>query len=349
MVPVMRLWFDILTPKQLLFFESMIKRLKKTNKVLCTSRNYREASELGKIRKINFVSVGKHGGDTKSGKLQASINRLSLLTKKIEHFSPDVIISFCSPEAARISHGLGIPHIAFCNAPHSEAVMKLTLPLIQKLITPSHIPKKEFSKFGISTNNIIQYKGMDEYLIVKNRPAGKKLNLRLKPTKTILFRTYESQASYAKKPVDTLGIIQRLANDFTDCNVLVLGRYIPEIKSMRKKFKENVFILDKVVDSGDILQTCDLFIGSGGTMTTEAILRGIPTISYNAVPNLDEKLLVRRNLIIRAESPQKISFAAKKLLSCDKRDIRKKSYKFLKSMEDPYKKLQSVLNDVVKS
>ena len=33
-----------------------------------------------------------------------------------------------------------------------------------------------------------------------------------------------------------------------------------------------------------------VFVGSGGTMTAESALLGIPTISYNAVPNIIEDL-----------------------------------------------------------
>ena len=37
----------------------------------------------------------------------------------------------------------------------------------------------------------------------------------------------------------------------------------------------------------------DVFvIGSGGTMTAESALLGIPTISYNAIPNIIENYLI---------------------------------------------------------
>ena len=86
--------------------------------------------------------VGKHGGAKKSDKLKASNNRTRLLMKKIQKFSPDLVISFCSPEASRVAFGLGIKHIAFSDSPHATAVMKLSLPLVQKLMTPWIIPKK---------------------------------------------------------------------------------------------------------------------------------------------------------------------------------------------------------------
>ncbi|MDH3385831.1 MAG: DUF354 domain-containing protein [Nitrosopumilus sp.] len=340
----MKIWIDILTPKQLLFFTPMIRKLEKNHKLLCTSRNYREATELNKIRKLNLIIVGKHGGTEKSEKLKASIDRMRELFTKIQKFSPDTTISFCSPEASRISFGLGIKHIAFCNAPHSEAVMKLSLPLIQKLLIPSHIPKKEFSHYGISQKNITQYHALDEYLIVKEKIVHNTLpKLNLERNKTIIFRTYEAQASYVSKNIPTIKLIQKISKEFPDCNFIVLGRYSSEIKSLKQKLGKKIIILDKVVDSGELLSLCDVFIGSGGTMTSEAALRGIPTISYDAVPNLDEKFLVRKKLVKRATSSDEIVKSTKILLKSNRNKIKQNAKSFLNSMEDPYSKLLDLL------
>ena len=49
-------------------------------------------------------------------------------------------------------------------------------------------------------------------------------------------------------------------------------------------------------DGKHLLNNTDIFIGSGGTMTAESALMGIPTISYNAVPNIIENYLVKKHL-----------------------------------------------------
>ena len=130
----MKIWIDILTPKQLLFSEPIVERLEKKHDLLCTSREYDEVSKLSKIRHFDLIFVGKHGGGDKENKLKASIERIEKLSRKIKKFKPDLVISYGSPEAARISFGLGIKHIMFCDSPHANAVMKLTLPFIQKLL-----------------------------------------------------------------------------------------------------------------------------------------------------------------------------------------------------------------------
>ena len=83
----MKIWFDILTPKQLLFFEPMVKKLRKKNRILCTSRVYSEVTNLAKIRHFNLKIVGKHGGGDTSDKLTASLDRMKALSKIVEKFS----------------------------------------------------------------------------------------------------------------------------------------------------------------------------------------------------------------------------------------------------------------------
>jgi len=340
----LKIWIDFLSPKQLLFFEPLIKKLNKKHKLLCTTRDYREAKELARIRKLNVIIVGRHGGADKADKLLANIERMNSLFSLLQKFKPELTLSFCTPDASRMSFGLGIKHIAFSNSPHHEKVMKLTVPLVDKLLIPKHIQKKEFTKYGIFSKDIIQYNSLDEYLIVKGKTFHNtvpKLNFEKK--KTILFRTHESQAAYPSRKIDTIGITKKMAKEFPDFNIVVLGRYYDEIKLLKRRLGKRIIVLDQVVDSGEILSLCDVFVGSGGTMTTEAVLRGVPTLSYNGVPNLDEKYLVRLGMLPRAETLPKIIQLTHKLLNSDREKLELKAKKFLDSMEDPYSKLFEIV------
>lgn len=319
----------------------MIRKLQKNNKLLCTSRNYREVVELAKIRGINLVFVGKHGGSDKISKLNASITRMHLLLSKVKKFNPELTVSFCSPEASRIAYGVGVKHIAFCDSPHAEAVMRLSLPIIQFLLIPWIIPKKEFTKFGISEEKISQYKAIDASVIVKERAKNDlKYNSLLKKRKTILIRPEESEASYIFDNENRITrIIRETIKEFPNHNIVVLGRYLPQISKLKHEFGNKVIVLSKVVDGKSLLKFVDVFIGSGGTMTAEAALMGIPTISYHAVPNYIEKYLVKNGLVKREENPQKIVVLIKKILRTDNKLSKTKAKKILSTMEDPFSKL----------
>ena len=83
-------------------------------------------------------------------------------------------------------------------------------------------------------------------------------------------------------------------------------------------------------------------------MTSEAVLRGIPTISYNAIPNDDERYLVKKGLVKRAKNNSEIIELTTKFLKSGNNSTRKKAKQFLSTMEDPYIKLEKVLSSLKK-
>ena len=342
----LKIWIDILTPKQLLFSEPIVDRLKGKHDLLCTSREYDEVSKLSKIRHFDLIFIGKHGGGDKKSKLNASIERIEKLSKRIKKFEPDLVISYGSPEAARISFGLGIKHIMFCDSPHADAVMRLTLPLIQKLLIPYVISKKEFSKYGINEKNIIQYKAIDAVVTMK-RKIDKNINSPFKNNnkKNILIRVEEEEASYTSKSSKIIPIIQKIAKDYENENIIVLGRYAEQIKNLQKVIGNKVKIIKMSFDGKHLLNNTDIFIGSGGTMTAESALMGVPTISYNAVPNIVENFLVKKYLVKRETNPDKISNHMKKVFKLKKMQNQKKAEKIVKEMEDPIEKLIKVIKN----
>ncbi|MDC0041294.1 DUF354 domain-containing protein [Candidatus Nitrosopelagicus sp.] len=342
----MKIWFDILTPKQYLFFEYFIQKLRKQYKIVCTSRKYEQVNGIEKFGSINSVIVGKHGGKNNVNKLLASLDRSRLLTKKIEKWSPNLLISFCSPEASRVAYGLGIPHIAFSDSPHAKAVMRLSLPYTTKLLTPWIIPKKDFDGFGIDYKNIIRYRAIDAGVIIKNYKKNKQK--KSNGEKIILIRPEESEAAYITKKNKTIQIIKKIVKEFPNEQKVVLARYKDQSKSLKKIFGDNIFLLSKPVNGKELLNNVDCFIGSGGTMTAESGLLGIPTISLNAVPNRIEDYLVKKRIIVRSENPGRISREIYQSLN-DQQIIKKKkenAKKIVASFEDPYQILLKTMKSL---
>ena len=323
----------------------MIKRLKKNHSVLCTSRKYSQVTELAKIRKQKLVIIGKHGGAKKYDKLNASLSRSKLLVKKITKFSPDITLSFCSPEAARISYGLGIKHICFSDSPHAENVMRLVVPLVQKLLIPWIIPKKKFTKFGIDQNNIIQYKAIDAATISKRKIKNIKKTV---GKRIILIRLEEDEASYSLKKRPIIPIVKEILKEFSGQEIVIMTRYATQKKYLQQIFQKKIKILSTVVDSKLLLYNTDIFIGSGGTMTAESALLGIPTISYDAVPNIIEDYLVRKKLVMREINPKKMVSVMKKVFKSSNSRRKNRAKKMMSSMEDPYPILLKTMKSILK-
>ena len=80
-------------------------------------------------------------------------------------------------------------------------------------------------------------------------------------------------------------------------------------------------------------------------MTAESALMGIPTISYNAVPNIIENFLVKKSLIKRETNPNNISKYIKKIFDSNKNESLKRAEKIRAQMEDPIQKLIQVIKE----
>jgi len=78
-------------------------------------------------------------------------------------------------------------------------------------------------------------------------------------------------------------------------------------------------------------------------MTAESALLGIPTISYNAVPNIIESYLVKKFLVKRETNPVKICNYIKKNFTASNREHQKRVKKIIDKMEDPIQKLTNVI------
>jgi predicted glycosyltransferase len=306
---------DILTPKQSMFFARLSENLEKRgHQIFRTTRKYREVLQTLKLKGINALVVGEHGGKTLIDKLKASAQRTLKLISIFEEIKPDVSVSFSSPEMARVSYGLKVPHLCINDSPHAEAVAKLTIPLSERLFTPKIIPKKAWTKYGISRKNIVQYNALDPWVWLKDfKPnPGILKELGLDESKPILtFRTEETFAAYllgiVEKETLLIPLIRRILKMGENFQIVVLPRYDEQIDALREAFKDKIVICDSVVDGSSLLYYSSVFVGAGGTMTAEAALLGIPTFSCYPGENLIiEQYLIRKKLITRETDPERM-------------------------------------------
>lgn len=340
-----------------MFFKPAVDSLyEKGHELFCTTREYREAVELARIKNMHLEIVGRHGGANKYDKLQASTCRISKLAQKIRKFDPNLAISFSSPECARVAYGLGIRHIGFNDSPHAEAVTKLTIPLLSHLYCPWVIPRSAWVLRGISKKAITTYKALDPAAWLKRNQVrtsvSPDLNRKLSPDKkNILIRLEELKASYIadKKLVNRISIIDNVINRlFQSVNILILCRYADQVSEIRKRYKHKAHVLQDVIDGTSLISLVDIFVGAGGTMTTEAALLGKPTISISPFRFYVEKYLVRSGLAQRASNSTDLLRLLNKMIADNNFEIRQKKIakSILDKMEDPITKLMSYVNQI---
>ena len=351
----MKVWIEVLTPKQALFFEPLYRALRQRgHDALITTRVYREAEQTLKLKKLRFSVVGTHGGGTAFGKLTASAERVTKLANLIQKWKPNLAVSFSSVEASRVAFGLGIPHVAANDSPHSWMVARLTIPLTTFLCCPWIIGRSVWEEFGGPMRKIVLYRALDPAAWLKrHHPNGEVLRqLDLKRDRPIVvFRTEEAFASYLmgkasdKEPV-VAPIIDELLRRGLDCQVVVSTRYGMQAPVIRKRFGEKITVVDRIVDATSLLSFSSAFVGSGGTMTVEAALLGVPSISCFPGPKpLYIQYLERLGLVETIRSPREISTRVHRMLTDPEafENQRRSGKQLLAKMEDPVAKILSTV------
>jgi len=355
----MRILIDILTPKQCMLFAKLSERLRSEgHQVFEITRDYREVNQLMKMKGIEARIVGKHGGKSLTGKLEASAQRTFELASIVAELKPDVAVSFSSPEISRVAFGLGIPHVCVNDSPHSEAVARLTLPLATRLLTPRLIPKRVWIKFGIEPDRIVQYNAIDPWAWLKDfKPDAAILKLLgLEKSRPIVtFRTEEAFASYllgkVSKAPTWMPLLEKLLESSVDLQVVIVPRYEAQVALLTQTLGTRAIVCKSTIDSPSLLAYTSVFVGAGGTMTAEAALLGIPTFScYPDTPYLVEKYLIRKGLVVRETDWAKLR--TKVLRTIERIDWVKKSQetkarRLTSPFEDPVEVIVNTIDKVL--
>ena len=318
--------------------------------VVYTTRRYYESDKVLKLFGINAIRMGRFG-ETLYEKVLFSSQRLRLYVKFLNHVKPDFVASVGSPEAARAAFGLGIPHLMISDTPHAEAVARLSVPLSTKLFTPWIIPKTAWSRYGMREEDIIQYRAIDQVAWMEDY-IKKRKSSRGSTSPILVYRPEEFKAAHAfvQKPV-SLEIVSRLLASIEERHdirpqVIVLARY--GYSSAIKEKLGDVRIPRGAIDGAQLLTTASLFIsGGGGTMTGEAALLGVPTLSVSAFENYVENFLIRKGLVFKSASFYEIVDFAHLALTFDQTlltRLMKGASRVLSEMIDPTRKIATSIS-----
>jgi hypothetical protein len=349
----LKVWIDFLTPKQLRFTQYLSSYLEQEGyEVFHTTRHYAEVEKLCSNIRLPTEFVGSYGGALLNEKLEHSADRILRLGSLVNEKRPDIALSFGSPECARVAFGFGIPHICICDSPHADKVARLTIPLSAALATPWIIPKASWIRFGISTAQIIRYKTLDPAVWIKGNlpfPSNFDPETSLTKRRTITVRLEESKAAYLLSLGRStyLELLQRLLDEFPDWNIVVMPRYEDQYEEIIRSFGNNVITPKDSVDGLAVLRSSNVFIGMGGTMTTEASLLGIPTISaYRGEPTYVEKFLIRKRLLERPVNLNELLNIVHRNLSNESQNEKRRmrAKRLMTSMEDPLPRISGIIH-----
>jgi len=275
----MKIWIDITNSPHANFFAGLISELKSEHEFILTSRTHSNTVELLELFGFSYYLFGGHPGKNIIKKINFFIARVVRLIFFLRKQKVDVAIShsaFCSP---LVSKALGIRVIYLNDNEHAIGNM-ISFLFADRIMVPEALDRDKVRKQWAREDKIVQYPGVKEGIYLWNyRPAPpESLKIENPDRKKLIFiRPEPWSAQYYRGEKNFLdSILLELQDRFV---IVLLPRDAQQAEYYGQDRFSRVVIPEKTVSLAEIMGVCDLFIGAGGTMTREAAVLGIPTIS----------------------------------------------------------------------
>jgi len=338
----MKIWIDITNSPHVNFFSGMIAELHVKHEVVITSRYLANTVELLDLMGFPYQVIGRHYGQSKVKKIFGFILRVYQLYRYLKYYSLDVAIShssFYSPVVGRL---LRIPTI-YLNDNEYAAGNRLSFIFANKIMVPEFMDLKKVKRQWARYDKIISYPGVKEgvYLWRYKPVIGAFKSYILDERKIIFVRPEPWMAQYYKGKHNFLDrLLIELKENF---KIILLPRGEVQVRYYQDKKFSGITVLERSVSLSEIMATCDLFIGAGGTMTREAAVLGIPTISVYQDELLDvDKFLIEKEYMVYKTSPD-VDFVIRYIENREKISIDKE---LLKKGRDAYELIKHTLLEI---
>jgi predicted glycosyltransferase len=328
------IWLDAVTPKDSLLVSSLLPPLhKKGYKPIVTAKKQTQTTDVLELLNIPYTCVGKYG-ETLREKLAEEQKRTLGFVELFDKIGlPKVLWTHGDVSAIRTAFGLQIPVVYSNDTPQATHVARLVCPLVDWLIVPVCFGKS-WTKYGISTQKIIMYDGIEEvgWLKEKTKERPKLLKELAEKKKVALFRNAEYKAAYYKDiDVDSWRVLKEVSRMAT---VVYMPRY--EEEKIKLRDYPNVIVPQEAVLTYQIIPEVDLMIGSGGTICRETALLGVPTINYQFWDAAAKYLHKKSFPMKRVTNTDSIIKTAQKILEAPEKH-KMDTRQMLRNLESPAK------------
>lgn len=309
----MKIWFDADNAPHVLVMKPLAEELtKQGHEVKFTARDRANTCQLLDLYGFNYVKVGGPYGKSTLMKATGTIRRAFQLKKAMKHWKADVSFGHGSRSLPIASKMLKVPSITMYD--YEWVNPTIFNKFCSKILLPDAITPERCKEAGIDLSKVHFFPGFKENLYLNNVEPDPTIaqELGLKQNKKkVLLRPPATTAHYHNPEAETIlqEILNKLLND-QDVQLIWIPRTPDQNRLVEGKHKAEVIIPDKMYPGPQLILACDMVIGGGGTMTREAAILGIRSVSFfmGEKGMVDETLLgLDRLLLLRsAEDTSKV-------------------------------------------
>lgn len=283
----MKVWIDLANSPHALLFAPIARRLESLgHDVALTMRDNAQTVELARER---WGEVALMGGPSPAGtraKARAMLRRVRDLARWARVERPDVALSHNSYGQIVAARALGIPAVTAMDFEH-QPVNHLAFRLADTVLLPSAVDRATVRRQGAGPAKTRFYDGLKEEIYLGDfepdagilRDLG---NAARRRGPLVVARTPPSRATYHRFGNPLFEDALRVIADQPDVCCVVLVRHPEQRRAIAEMGLENVVVPERAIDTRSLMYEADLVLGAGGTMTREAALMGVPTVSVFA-------------------------------------------------------------------
>jgi len=287
----MRIWIDLTNSPHVNFFSDMIEQLRKEHDVLLTCRPLANTIDLLKLKGFEYHVIGSHYGANRVKKTLGFLVRIVQLRSFLRGRQIDVAVSHSSFYSPVVARSLGIRSIYLNDNEHALG-NRISFPCASTIMVPEFISTEVVRRQWGNPKKVIQYPGVKEGIYLSSLDGSVRTPEPLQPRGAEIFiRPEPWTAQYYRGPVNFMDdLIVGLQEKY---RVILMPRGERQAEHYQQARFHGITIPPEPLTLVEMASRCSLFVGAGGTMTREAAVLGIPTISVYQ----GELLAVDRHLI----------------------------------------------------
>lgn len=279
----MKVWIDLSNSPHPLLFEPIVRRLEERgHTVEVTARDNAQTVELARERWPAVKVIGGPSPSARAAKGMAIVGRIRKLRQWARATRPDLALSHGSYAQIVAARVIRIPAVTAMDYEHQPA-NRLAFRLASQVLLPEALRGTGVERQGAKAHKTQYFHGLKEELYLGQfDPDPRVLDAigidRESEAPVVVARTPPSGALY-HRPENQLfsDVVVSLARDGALC--VVLARRADQRQQFAGLELPNLLLPQHAIDSRSLMCMADLVIGAGGTMTREAALLGVPTLS----------------------------------------------------------------------
>lgn len=287
----MRIWFDLSNSPHVVFFAGLIRELRTDHEIVISCRDLANTIDLLDLEGFPYHRVGKHYGARTAAKIYGFGARVLELARFVRREKPDVAVSHSSYYSPVVARLLGIPSLYLNDNEHAEG-NRFAFITADRVMMPEFVPLEPLRRQWVREARLRRYPGVKEGVYLwQHAPSIAQRATQIARRPLVVVRPEPWAAHYYTGRVN---FIDRVLLELQgECRVLVVPRGEIQATHYRSPEFAGIEVALKAIRLDELMSDCALFIGAGGTMTREAAVLGIPTISIYQ----DDLLEVDRYLI----------------------------------------------------